>query len=145
MNFEILIPITLFVCITYAIKSVVDARVRRQLVGSNVSQELVQSIIEGDELRRRHASLRWGIVLVALAIALAVIEGMDWREVTPGVVALLLGATAATGFAPERPVIEEILIRLELSLEVAILATIFATLISIPLGTVAALFRNTWI
>jgi peptide/nickel transport system permease protein len=45
----------------------------------------------------------------------------------------------------ERPVIEEILIRLELSLEVAILATIFATLISIPLGTVAALFRNTWI
>jgi peptide/nickel transport system permease protein len=45
----------------------------------------------------------------------------------------------------ERPVIEEILIRLELSLEVAILATIFATLISIPLGTMAALFRNTWI
>ncbi|MBY0530990.1 MAG: ABC transporter permease [Xanthobacteraceae bacterium] len=45
----------------------------------------------------------------------------------------------------ERPVIEEILIRLELSLEVAILATIFATLISIPLGTAAALFRNTWI
>jgi peptide/nickel transport system permease protein len=45
----------------------------------------------------------------------------------------------------ERPVIEEILIRLELSLEVAILATIFATIISIPLGTMAALFRNTWI
>jgi len=45
----------------------------------------------------------------------------------------------------ERPVIEEIMIRLELSLEVAILATIFATLISIPLGTAAALFRNTWI
>ncbi len=45
----------------------------------------------------------------------------------------------------ERPVIEEILIRLELSLEVAILATIFATIISIPLGTLAALFRNTWI
>jgi peptide/nickel transport system permease protein len=45
----------------------------------------------------------------------------------------------------ERPVIEEILIRLELSLEVAILATIIATLISIPLGTMAALYRNTWI
>ncbi len=45
----------------------------------------------------------------------------------------------------ERPVIDEILIRLELSLEVAILATIIATLISIPLGTMAALFRNTWI
>ena len=45
----------------------------------------------------------------------------------------------------ERPVLDEILIRLELSLEVAILATIIATLISIPLGTMAALFRNTWI
>lgn len=45
----------------------------------------------------------------------------------------------------ERPVIEEIMIRLELSLEVAILATIFATIISIPLGTAAALFRNTWV
>lgn len=45
----------------------------------------------------------------------------------------------------ERPVIEEIMIRLELSLEVAILATIIATIISIPLGTAAALFRNTWI
>jgi peptide/nickel transport system permease protein len=45
----------------------------------------------------------------------------------------------------ERPVIDEILIRLELSLEVAILATIFATMISIPLGTMAALYRNTWI
>jgi peptide/nickel transport system permease protein len=45
----------------------------------------------------------------------------------------------------ERPVIEEIMIRLELSLEVAILATIFATMISIPLGTAAALFRDTWI
>lgn len=99
MNFEMLIPITLFVCITYAIKSVVDARVRRQLVGSNVSQELVRSIIEGDELRRRHASLRWGIVLVALAIALAVVEVMDWREVTPGVVALLLGATGLGNLA----------------------------------------------
>jgi peptide/nickel transport system permease protein len=45
----------------------------------------------------------------------------------------------------ERPVIDEIMIRLELSLEVAILATIFATIISIPLGTMAALYRNTWI
>ena len=45
----------------------------------------------------------------------------------------------------DRPVIDEIAIRLELSLEVAILATIFATLISVPLGTAAALFRDTWI
>ena len=61
-NLELMIPITLFVCITYAIKAVVDARVRKQLVASNVSQELIQSIVEADELRRRHATLRWGVV-----------------------------------------------------------------------------------
>jgi peptide/nickel transport system permease protein len=45
----------------------------------------------------------------------------------------------------ERPVIEEIGIRLELSLQVAIMATIFAVLLAIPLGTTAALMRGTWV
>jgi peptide/nickel transport system permease protein len=45
----------------------------------------------------------------------------------------------------ERPVMEEIRLRLELSLQVAIMATIIAVLIAIPLGTMAALFRDTWI
>jgi peptide/nickel transport system permease protein len=45
----------------------------------------------------------------------------------------------------ERPVIEEISLRLQLSLQVAIMATIIAVLIAIPLGTLAALFRDTWI
>lgn len=45
----------------------------------------------------------------------------------------------------ERPVMEEIGVRLELSLEVAILATIIALLFAIPLGTMAALYRDTWI
>lgn len=88
-----LIPISLFVCTTYAIKLLVDARVRRQLVSANVSEELVRSIVEGDERRRRHASLRWGVVLVALALGFCVIELAGWQSVTPGVVAILLGAT----------------------------------------------------
>ena len=45
----------------------------------------------------------------------------------------------------ERPVVEEIALRLELSLQVAIMATLIAVLIAIPLGTMAALFRDTWI
>ena len=45
----------------------------------------------------------------------------------------------------ERPVIEEISLRLELSLQVAIMATLIAVFIAIPLGTAAALFRDTWI
>ncbi len=44
-----------------------------------------------------------------------------------------------------RPVVDEIASRLELSMQVAIMATIMATVIAIPLGTVAALFKDTWI
>jgi peptide/nickel transport system permease protein len=45
----------------------------------------------------------------------------------------------------ERPVIEEIAIRLELSLQVALMASFFAVLLAVPMGTAAALFRDTWI
>jgi peptide/nickel transport system permease protein len=58
-----------------------------------------------------------------------------------GVVTLDLGISMWT----ERPVVEEIATRLELSLQVAIMATFFAVLIAIPLGTAAALWRGTWI
>ena len=44
-----------------------------------------------------------------------------------------------------RPIIEEVGLRFQLSLQVAIMATITAILISIPLGTVSAVQQNTWI
>jgi hypothetical protein len=99
MELEFLIPIVLFICITYAIKAVVDARVRRQMVSANGSEDLVRSILEGEETRRRHASLRWGIVMVALAIGFVLIEAFGWDEVTPGVIAVLLGATGLGNLA----------------------------------------------
>jgi peptide/nickel transport system permease protein len=45
----------------------------------------------------------------------------------------------------ERPVWTEIAIRLELSMQVALMATIIAVLLAMPMGTLAALFRDTWI
>ena len=60
MNFEILIPITLFICIVYAIKVVVDARLRKQMVDANGAQDLVRSMLEGDEIQRRHALVALG-------------------------------------------------------------------------------------
>ncbi|MDQ3056653.1 MAG: hypothetical protein M3Q96_02750, partial [Pseudomonadota bacterium] len=85
--------------IAYAIKVVVDARVRRQMVDSNGSQELVRSMLEGDEVRRRHASLRWGVVLLSMALGFVLIEAFGWTEITPGVIAVLLGATGLGNLA----------------------------------------------
>lgn len=50
-----------------------------------------------------------------------------------------------TSMWTERPVVTEIGIRLELSLQVAIMATIIAVLLAVPMGTMAALFRDSWI
>ncbi len=44
-----------------------------------------------------------------------------------------------------RPIVHEIRLRFELSLMIAILATITATIFAIPLGTIAALKQDTWV
>src|SRR4051812_19862772 len=62
----------------------------------------------------------------------------DWMV---GLATLNLGKSMWT----ERPVVEEIKIRLELSIQVAIMASIVAVLIAVPLGTLAALMRGTWV
>lgn len=89
--------------------------------GGSVSQEMVDN-----ERKRLGLDKPWPA------------QFADWMI---GVVTLDLGKSMWT----ERPVMEELALRLELSLEVAILATIFAVLIAVPLGTIAALFRDTWI
>lgn len=92
MDFALLIPISLFIAIAYSIKAVVDARVRKQLVSSNGSPELVHTVLQGDELNRRLSSLRWGITMVALALGFGIVEGAGWTDITPGVIAVLVGS-----------------------------------------------------
>ena len=58
-----------------------------------------------------------------------------------GVVRLDFGTSLWTG----RPVIEELLVRLPLSLELALLATLVSVVISIPLGMLAAARQDTWV
>src|SRR5947207_9444115 len=62
----------------------------------------------------------------------------DWMV---GLATLDLGKSMWT----DRPVTEEIALRLELSLQVAIMASFIAVLLALPLGTTAALMRGTWV
>lgn len=96
---EILIPITLFICITYAIKALLDARTRAKLIAANSSEDLIRSLLLNEEQQRRQASLRWGVVLSCLAGGFALIEMFDWTDVTPGAIAVLLGATGIGNLA----------------------------------------------
>ena len=73
--------------------------------------------------------------------------GLDeplWRqfwEFIYGFVTLDFGKSMWTG----RPIIEEVGLRFELSLQIAIMATIVSILISIPFGTLSAVKQDTWI
>jgi peptide/nickel transport system permease protein len=89
--------------------------------GGNVSQETI-------ELERKRMGLDKPLVT----------QFADWMI---GMARLDFGKSMWT----ERPVLEEISLRLELSLQVAIMATIIAVLLAIPMGTAAALYRDTWI
>jgi hypothetical protein len=93
MDLGILVPISLFVAVTYAIKVCLDAIVRRRMVDVGGSSELVDSLLRDEELRRRLSSLRWGIVLLSVALGFGLIQWFGWREVTPGLIAVLAGAT----------------------------------------------------
>jgi peptide/nickel transport system permease protein len=89
--------------------------------GGNVSQETI-------ELERKRMGLDKPLVT----------QFADWMI---GMARLDFGKSMWT----ERPVLEEISLRLELSLQVAIMATVIAVLLAIPMGTAAALYRDTWI
>ena len=99
MQLESFIPIVLFICILLAIRSVVEARTRRQMVQSHGSEEMLRALIEGEEARRREASLRWGVILLALAIGFGLIEALPWQEPSPGLFAILLAAAGLGNLA----------------------------------------------
>jgi peptide/nickel transport system permease protein len=58
-----------------------------------------------------------------------------------GLLTLDFGNSMWTG----RPIIAEVGLRFQLSLQVAVMATIFSIMIAIPLGTISAVKQNSWI
>ena len=98
---------------------VVEVKLRGD--GGNVSQEMI-------DMERTRLGLDKPLLY----------QFKDWMV---GLVTLDLGKSMWT----DRPVTEEIALRLELSLQVAIMASVIAVLLAIPLGTTAALMRGTWV
>ncbi len=92
MDFAILIPIVLFVCIVMAIKIVVEARLRKRMVESNVSEDMVKSMLLADERNRRLSALKWGLVLTSVGVALGLVSALHLDSNNPGAFGLLVGA-----------------------------------------------------
>lgn len=96
-GFEFMIPIVLFVCITLAIKFVVDSRVRKRMVENNVSEDMVKSILAADERTRRLSALKWGLVLTSVGFAFGLVDLMhlSFDEGHTGALGLVIAAAGA--------------------------------------------------
>ncbi|HEY1293413.1 MAG TPA: ABC transporter permease [Chloroflexota bacterium] len=66
---------------------------------------------------------------------------LQFIEWTLGAMHFDFGLSMWTG----RPIVQEVGIRLELSLQLCIMATIIATMFALPLGAIAALKQDTWV
>ena len=66
---------------------------------------------------------------------------VQFLDYMAGLPRLDLGKSLWTG----EPVIKEIALRMPVSFQIAIMAGVIAVLIAIPLGTISALYRDTWV
>ncbi|MBL0089378.1 MAG: hypothetical protein IPP87_24700 [Ideonella sp.] len=97
MDKNTLVPIALFVCMTYSLKLLVDARMRYLFLKGN-TPEAVTTLLRGEEHLRRMGALRWGVILSAMAVGLGLVEALGWQSVTPGAVAVVLATAGAGNF-----------------------------------------------
>lgn len=116
------------------------------LLGVAVIVFLLLRVVPGDIVELKYAGT--GTFAPREAIERERAElGLDqplWRQFSGwmwGAVRFDFGKSMWTG----RPITTEIAVRLELSLQLAVMATIVAVLLSVPLGTIAALKQDTWI
>lgn len=91
-DFSLLVPITFFLSVVAIIKFVMDAKVRRRMAETHASEDLVRSMLEADEQGRRLSALKWGLVLVLMGLAFALVDVLDLGPEDPAVYGLLLGA-----------------------------------------------------
>jgi peptide/nickel transport system permease protein len=116
------------------------------LFGVAVVTFVLIRVIPGDVVELRMSGDRGAVSEDVLARERARF-GLDqpvWRQFLTwmtGVIRLDFGTSMWTG----APIWEEIRLRLALSLQVAVMATVVAVLLAIPLGILAALRQDTWV
>jgi peptide/nickel transport system permease protein len=116
------------------------------LFGAAVLVFLLMRAIPGDVCTLRMATGGGGIdsqILQACRAEIGTDQPMlvQFLVFVKGLVTFDLGTSMWSG----RPISEEVGLRFQLSLQVAIMATLTAILIAIPLGTISAVKQNTWI
>src|SRR5262245_56622173 len=117
------------------------------LFGVAVITFVIMRVVPGDIVTLRLLGQGGGGVSPEVIAAERARLGLDqplWRQFVDwlaGAAQLDFGLSMWTG----RPIAEEIAPRLELTIQLALMASIIAVLLAIPLGVLAAVKRGTWI
>jgi len=117
------------------------------LIGVAILIFLLLRVVPGDVVEARYMTGEGQFQSQELMAAERHKLGLDqpmWKQFVTwmwGVAHLDFGLSMWTG----SPITEEINLRFALSLELAIMATVLATLLAIPLGMLAALKQDTWV
>ena len=116
------------------------------LLGVAILTFVIMRMVPGDIVELRYASGGAGVSQELIDQERALLgldkpmyaQFADWMG---GIVRLDFGTSLWTG----RSVIDEIAVRLELSIELAVLATLLAIALAVPLGILAAIKQDTWV
>ena len=97
----LVVPLALFWAITALARTIAETRTRRRLIETNASPDLAAAVMtatRGDIAL--HDSLKWGLVIGALGVALIVVQFLPYQSDEPialGVV-LVFGAVGLLGY-----------------------------------------------
>ena len=84
---DALVPIVTFMSmfgvIGYVTRIISDNRVRREMVSNQVSEAIIQKLFLENRAEDFNSNLKWGIVSVALGIALAIIQVTELTSEEP--------------------------------------------------------------
>jgi len=116
------------------------------LLGVAILTFVIMRMVPGDIVELRYASGGAGVSQELIDHERALLgldkpmyaQFADWMG---GIVRLDFGQSLWTG----RAVLDEIAVRLELSIELAVLATLLAIALAVPLGVLAAIKQDTWV
>ena len=117
------------------------------LVGVAIIAFLLLRIVPGDIVSARLMGAGGAFVTPQMIAEEQAKFGLDqplWRQFATwlwGLARLDFGRSMWTG----APIMEEIKLRFALSLQVAVMATVVATFLAIPMGVIAALKQDTWV
>ena len=97
----LVVPLAMFWAITALARTIAEARTRRRLIDTNASAEVAAAVMteaRGDTAH--HDSLKWGLVIGAIGLALIIVQFLPYQPDEPialGVV-LVFGAAGLLGY-----------------------------------------------